>query len=96
MFDNLNITISATTGVESVDDVLKKLLDEKVIQAEIKQNQAEQKNLVQERKLLADKQKAANDSKKEKDTTGSPRDDAGLEGMDSPESSTVENQPEQK
>lgn len=93
MFDNLNITISATTGVESVDDVLKKLLDEKVIQAEIKQNQAEQKNLAQERKLLADKQKAANDSKKEKDTTGSPRDDAGLEGMDSPESSTVENQP---
>lgn len=93
MFDNLDITITAEYGIESVDDVVKKLLDEKLIQQEIKQNQMEQKNNAQERKLLADKQKAAADSKKDKDAAGSPRDDAGLEGLDSPESSTVENQP---
>ena len=39
MFDNLDITITAEYGIESVDDVVKKLLDEKLIQQEIKQNQ---------------------------------------------------------
>ena len=38
MFDNLDITITAEYGIESVDDVVKKLLDEKLYQQEIKQN----------------------------------------------------------
>lgn len=93
MFDNLDITINAESGIESVEDVLMKILDEKLIQQEIKQNQAEQRNNAQESKLLADKKRVAAESKKNEDLAGSPRDNSGLEGMDSEESSTVENQP---
>jgi hypothetical protein len=93
MFDNLNISIKGTTGIDSIHDAITKLLDEKLIQQEIKQNQMEQQNNAQEAKLLADKKKVAADAKKDEKAAGSPRDDAGLEGMDSDESSTVENQP---
>ncbi len=64
--------IEGVFGVESPEDVLK-LLDEKLISQEIKNNQ-------QEAKLLQEKKKAA--AKQPKEGAGSPREDAAIEGLD--------------
>jgi len=65
--------IEGVFGIESPEDVLK-LLDEKLISQEIKNNQ-------QEAKLLQEKKKAA--SKQPKEGSGSPREEAAIEGFDS-------------
>ncbi len=64
--------IEGVFGVESPEDVLK-LLDEKLISQEIKNNQ-------QEAKLLQQKKKAA--AKQPQEGAGSPREDAAIEGLD--------------
>ena len=64
--------IEGVFGIESPEDVLK-LLDEKLISQEIKNKQ-------QEAKLLQEKKKAAS---KQKEGTGSPREEAAIEGFDS-------------
>jgi hypothetical protein len=80
MFDR----IEGLFGIESPEDVLK-LLDEKLISQEIKQNQ-------NELKLLQEKKKAAT-KEEPKEAAGSPRQNAGIEGMDSPESAGGQEQP---
>lgn len=75
--------IEGVFGIESPEDVLK-LLDEKLISQEIKNNQLEAK-------LLQEKKKAATQQPKE--GKGSPRDEAAIEGFDSPNMGGGDKQP---
>ena len=75
--------IEGVFGIESPEDVLK-LLDEKLISQEIKNNQLEAK-------LLQEKKKAATQQPKE--GKGGPRDEAAIEGFDSPNMGGGDKQP---
>jgi hypothetical protein len=71
MFDN---RIEGVFGVESPEDAIIKVLDAKLVDMEIKGNQKELQVLQQKKKVVATQGKAA---------AGSPREDAGIEGLDS-------------
>jgi hypothetical protein len=74
--------IKGIDGVESIADALMKKLDaNKVIDQELKVN-------LQEKKVLQDKKKVNNELK-----VGSPREESGIEGMDSAESTAPTDQP---
>lgn len=80
MFDR----IEGMVGIDTTTDVLK-ILDTKLIDMRIKNNLREKKLLEQEKKVASKQKNSVG--------TGSPRDDAGIEGIDSAESGVGGEQP---